>query len=144
MPIGRADHACALVTTEGGDGIMIVGGRNTKEQKYGLRDAHIFDIRTEIWYPAGEIAHGRRDGLQMAVLGERIFVFGSSHFVEGKHTSEEERVEEYRVTEQGCENLKNCSPEKQGSWFPISRQIGRRTGHAVLAVPRSRFNCTVG
>ena len=152
MPVGRGDHACAVVQTGHGDALMIAGGRNREEQKYPLRDAHIFDFKTKVWMPAGRMKHGR-ESFEMIVLGKRIFVLGSSSFVEGRYTPEEETIEEYRIPESKCkhEYLKLCPPGEEGSWVSINRdslsnstKIARRTGHSVVAVPASRFNCTIG
>jgi len=152
MPLGRGDHACALVQTGNGDALMIAGGKNFKEEKYPLKDAHIYDFKTEVWMPAGKMRHGR-ESFEMVVLGKRIFVLGSSSFVEGRYTTEEEIIEEYRIPESNCEHqyLKLCPPAKEGNWIsinhdslPDSAKIARRMGHSVVAVPSSRFNCTIG
>ena len=147
MPLGRADHACALVRTDEGDAIMIVGGKNSKEDKYALKDAHILDLRFERWYPANSLNHGREE-FELVVLGKRILVFGSSAFIDGKYVGGLERVEEYRVDDCEYRYLARCPPGIMGNWYAEYwnnthySEIGRRAALSVLPVPRSRFNCS--
>ena len=138
IPTGRTDHACALVTTKSGPGVMVAGGKNWRaKSKLPLDTVFILDLGTEKWYPAGKLSHGR-ESFGLVVLGERVMVLGSSPFVEGSHTSEPEYVEEYVVP---CASLRECDPSQEGVWTPTDRAIGRRSAGSVLPVPASRFNC---
>jgi len=74
--------------------------------------------------------------MELVVLGERVFVLGSSAFGKDGFTTEEETVEEYIVP---CPSLRECSPSQQGTWNLTERIIGRRQGLTVVPVPASKI-----
>ena len=136
LPVLRRGHACTLVTTKTGPGIMVAGGSyRAKPQK----TVHLLDLGTEQWFPAGSL-HVEREDFALSVLGERLVVIGSYYFFAGGHSSEEETVEEYVVP---CPSLAECHPSQEGTWTQINRVIGRRKGLSVLPVAATRFNCEI-
>ena len=139
LPEGRSDHACTLVTTKSGPGVMVAGGKNFKVQKDALESVFLLDLNREVWYPAGNLNMGRTD-MGLVVLGEKVMVLGSSHFnKDGYDGDNNERVEEYVVP---CPSLRECSPSQPGTWKFTDRTIKRRSSLSVLPVAASRFNCT--
>merc|ERR1719186_1524545 len=82
IPEGRYEHACALVTTKSGPGIMVAGGinHNIAEHYSGqLESVYLLDLGTMIWYPAGNLTIGR-DNMELVVLGDKVMVLGSYYF----------------------------------------------------------------
>ena len=138
IPVGKHDHACSLVSTNIGLGILVAGGSGNRDMEYNTASAWLMDLGTEKWYPAGNMTYGRSE-FQMVVLGERIFVLGSSAFDEGRFNSDPEDVEEYVLP---CGTLTECHPSEMGTWTKLNRKISRRAGGAVVPVPSSRFGCT--
>lgn len=142
IPVGRVNHACALVTTAGGPGVMVAGGKNFKVQRNALDTVFLLDLGTEKWYPAGNLNDGR-ENFGLAVLGERVMVIGRmSRFTygsKGKNLTGKESVEEYVVP---CPSLKECTPSQEGVWTLTDRVVNRRSSFSVVSVAASRFNCS--
>jgi len=134
LPVWRSGHACVLVTTKSGPGVLLAGGSHHAELQ---KTVHLLDLRTERWFPAGTL-RVEREEFGLAVLGERIVVLGSYYFIGDGYTSEEETVEEYVVP---CTSLRECQPSQEGTWTLTSRVIGRRKGSSVLPVAASKFGC---
>ena len=134
LPVLRSGHACTLVTTKAGPGIMVAGGSYKAEPQ---KTVHLLDLGTEQWFPAGHLNVERED-FALSVLGERLVALGSYYFFAGGHSSEEETVEEYVVP---CPSLAECHPSQEGTWTQTNRVIGRRQGLSVLPVAATRFNC---
>eukprot|EP00092_Neocalanus_flemingeri_P005154 GFUD01005543.1.p1 GENE.GFUD01005543.1~~GFUD01005543.1.p1 ORF type:complete len:543 (-),score=84.41 GFUD01005543.1:219-1847(-) len=139
LPVGRTDHACTLVTTKSGPGVMVAGGKNFIIQKmYPLESVFLLDLGTEVWYPAGNLNRAREQ-MGLVALGEKVLVLGSSPFSKDGFTTKNETVEEYVVP---CPSLRECSPSQQGTWNLTERTILRRSSLSVLPVAASRFNCS--
>ena len=134
MPVLRSGHACTLVNTKIGPGIMVAGGSyRAKPQK----TVHLLDLGTKQWFPAGTL-HVEREEFALAVLGKQLVALGSYYFFADTHSTEEETVEEYIVP---CPSLSECHPSQEGTWTQTDRIIGRRKSLSVLPVAASRFNC---
>jgi len=146
IPVGRGDHACALVTTKSGPGVMVAGGTNyridTDNVKHSLNSVFLLDLSTETWYPAGILNDGRTS-FGLAVFGKRVMVLGRmSRFTyphDGKQLTGKESVEEYVVP---CQSLKECEPSQEGVWKLTDRVLKREYAFSLVPVPASRFNCT--
>jgi len=142
IPVGRVGHACALVNTKSGPGVMVAGGKNFKLQKGAVNSVFLLDLGTEKWYPAGNLNDGRRN-FGLAVLGERVMVIGRmSRFTygsKGKKLTRKETVEEYVVP---CPSLKECTPSQEGVWNLTDRVVNRSSSFSAVSVAASRFNCS--
>ena len=134
MPVLRSGHACTLVNTKTGPGIMVAGGSYRAEPQ---KTVHLLDLGTEQWFPAGSL-HVEREEFALAVLGEQLVALGSYYFFADTHSDEEETVEEYVVP---CPSMSECHPSQEGTWTQTDRIIGRRKSLSVLPVASSRFNC---
>jgi len=135
LPVGRSDHACTLVTTKSGPGVMVAGGENLDIQEQVLDSVFLLDLGTETWFPAGNMNMGRKN-MGLVALGDKVLVLGSAHH---SYQDGNETVEEYVVP---CSSMRECTPSQEGVWTLTERQIERRNGLAVLPVAASRFNCT--
>lgn len=121
MNQARWTHACAVITYQGGEAVIVAGGRVTSRPGDELSSVEMMVVGQNYWRYRMELPQPRL-APAMVVIGGRPLLSGGSYEI-GSRRNEifPEDVLEYLVEE--------------NSWVPVARMKGR-SHHALIAVPR--------